>query len=352
MRLKSIIKKSYLLMFYRFLSLFFFPLLLLGLTSCQEDTETIPEVPDVALAWSLERADKVMVQAENIDQIQEYLQEHPRFARLGLGMGLRPEGDGPLLRSLFRLTQDPKIDSLHQVCMEEYGEDLNELETEFDHAFKRLKHLFPDFTPPVVYTVVTGLGYDLILKDSLLIVGLDYYLGKEHFPVAPPDQYGVPLPNYIWERYSPQTIVPHSILFLSNQYNRKDMSDRRLINDMITWGKVIYLSDQVLPAVPDHILIGYTEKQFADTQASAEAIYRFFVEKQLFFDASREAKTKYVHERPFTNELDQRAPGRLGVWLGWKIVQAYMEKHPEVSVQELMQKTDAQALFEAARYRP
>lgn len=334
----------------------FFLLLFGSLTGCDSLSggEEIPEVPDVEVNWELERADRVMVNAEEVETIIRYLEAHPYFAKMGLGIGMISDEakKDPRLISLLRLARDPRIDTLHQECEAVYGEELSDLRTEFDHAFKRLKAVYPDFSPPDVYTVVTGLGYDLMLRDSMLLIGLDYYMGNEHFPTPPPDPYGVPLPQYIWQRYQPETIVPHAVLFLVNRYARKDQSDRRLINEMITWGKVLYLAERVMPAKPEHLLIGYTAEQYANTEASAEVIYRFFVENELFFDGSREAKTKYIQERPFTQEFDKRAPGRLGVWLGWKIVRAYMEKHPEVSVQQLMAETDAQRIFEEARYRP
>ncbi|MEM6299329.1 MAG: hypothetical protein AAF740_11640, partial [Bacteroidota bacterium] len=322
----------------------------LSITFFSCDSEPKENLPDVK--WSLERADKAMVNAQSVEELQAYFSEHQRFGKLGMGLGLRPEGDGPFYKSMMRLANDPKIDSLYEKCENVYGEDLNELEQEFDEAFSRLKSYYTDFQPPNVYTVVTGLGYDLMLRDSLLIVGLDYYLGNEHFPVAPPDPYGVPLPKYIWQRYEPATIVPHSMLFLVNRYAEKDPADRRLINEMITWGKILYLAQKVMPEKSPHLLIGYTEQQWVDTEASAAQVYRFFVEQQLFFEAGREAKTKYIQERPFTGELSGRAPGRLGVWLGWKIVEAYMEKNPETSIQDLMAMQDAQKIFEESRYRP
>ncbi len=324
--------------------------LLLACSDTSQETDPIPDT--VQVDWSLFRADSALVFAQNPDQLLDYLQAHPRFARQGMGLGLHPEGDGPLIRSLFRLAQDPKIDSLHQLCQDEYGQDLPRLRQDLHQLFRRMRYFFPDFAPPMVYTVVTGLGYDLMLKDSLLIVGLDYYLGSKHFKTPPPDPYGVPLPQYIWQRYSPESIAPHTALFLINRYAQKDLDDRRLLNEMMTWGKILYAAQRLLPQTPPHLLIGYTEQQWTDTEASAANVYRFFVEEQLFFDAGQTAKTKYIQERPFTAELSQRAPGRLGVWLGWKIVQAYMEKNPNLSVQELMQITDAQSIFEEARYRP
>ena len=44
--------------------------------------------------------------------------------------------------------------------------------------------------------------------------------------------------------------------------------------------------------------------------------------------------------------------GRLGIWLGWRIAQSYMEHNEEVSLQELMAEPDAQKILEESYYKP
>ncbi|NJN42061.1 MAG: hypothetical protein HC811_07420 [Flammeovirgaceae bacterium] len=41
-----------------------------------------------------------------------------------------------------------------------------------------MKYYYPDFKPPVIKTMLTGLETDLYVSDSLIVIGLDYYLGK------------------------------------------------------------------------------------------------------------------------------------------------------------------------------
>ena len=62
--------------------------------------------------------------------------------------------------------------------------------------------------------------------------------------------------------------------------------------------------------------------------------------------------TCYLNDGPFTAEVSQDAPGRLGVWLGWRIVESYMEHNEEVSLQELLAEGDAQKILELSFYKP
>ena len=55
---------------------------------------------------------------------------------------------------------------------------------------------------------------------------------------------------------------------------------------------------------------------------------------------------------PFTAEISQDSPGRLGIWIGWRIVDSYMRNNEHVTIQELMSEGDAQKILEQSFYKP
>jgi hypothetical protein len=63
-------------------------------------------------------------------------------------------------------------------------------------------------------------------------------------------------------------------------------------------------------------------------------------------------KQKYLAERPKTIEVGEKCPGRIAQWVGWQIVNRYIETNPETSLPELMQISDANKLFKESRYKP
>ncbi|NJM24566.1 MAG: hypothetical protein HC859_02605 [Bacteroidia bacterium] len=63
-------------------------------------------------------------------------------------------------------------------------------------------------------------------------------------------------------------------------------------------------------------------------------------------------KQRYLGERPKTLEVGEQCPGRIAQWVGWQIVNSYMKNHPDVTLQQLMQTADAQAIFKASQYKP
>ncbi|HVF96350.1 MAG TPA: hypothetical protein VM871_03470, partial [Flavisolibacter sp.] len=59
----------------------------------------------------------------------------------------------------------------------------------------------------------------------------------------------------------------------------------------------------------------------------------------------------YIGEAPFTQTLPQAAPGNIGPWIGWRIIQKFEEKNSKLSVEQVL-RTTALKIFEEAKYKP
>jgi hypothetical protein len=61
---------------------------------------------------------------------------------------------------------------------------------------------------------------------------------------------------------------------------------------------------------------------------------------------------RWFQEAPFTRvgDIPQESPDRLGIWMGWNIVEDFMAQHPELAFEELMTEEDPLILLKS--YRP
>jgi hypothetical protein len=224
--------------------------------------------------------------------------------------------------------------------------DLEDITTQFEDAFRNIKYYYPEFIPPKIQFVFTGLTQDMYVSDSVIIIGLDYYLGDgaTYRPMN--------IPEYILKRYRKENIVPNTLLLLSQKFNATDIQDKTLLSDMIFYGKSFYFSKQMLPCVPDSIFLGYTPQEMKDIFYSQEIIWANFIENELLFDTNHIIKDKFISERPKTLEIGQNCPGRIGRWVGWEIIKSYMLNNPEISLPDLMRNNNARAIFEASGFKP
>jgi len=195
--------------------------------------------------------------------------------------------------------------------------------------------------------VITGLETDLFVSDSLVIIGLDHFLG-------PGARYELNMYDYMKKRYHQDFIVPSVMLLygIDNRYNKINPADRTILGDMIAYGKAYHFSKLMTPCTPDSVLIGYSSDEMDGARQNENLIWSRLVEDQVLFSTSNQDKQKYIAERPKTLEVGEKCPGRIGTWIGWQIVEQYHHEHADKSLAEIMGMSDAADLFKASGYKP
>lgn len=327
---------------------FFFSLFLV-LSACDSSKEEVPDVSHIEVKMEFERADQKIMAGQSREEIQEYLKANPQFAVEILRIDAYPSQQ-ILVESLYKLGQDTLLQKVYAKSQEVFG-DLGQVKQELTEASKYIKYYYPEFTPPKVYTMVSGFEYDLVLRGEIAGLGLDYYLGK-HVKYRPIGPDGQPIPSYIASRYQPEYIPVHYAKFLSGRFVRRDFTDKSILAEMIAWGKALYFTKKVLPYTADTLVFEQSTQMLADAYANVETIWGHFVERKLFYETSRQMKMKYMEDRPFTSEISQACMGRVGRWLGYLIVEAYMKRHPEITLQQLLETKDAQHIFQQSKFKP
>jgi len=219
-------------------------------------------------------------------------------------------------------------------------------------AFRHIKYYFPQEKLPRVYAFVSGFENQIVNGDGYIGIGLDLFLGgnSRFYPAITNVA-----PHYLSRNFNAENIVPRVIEGMA----REDMfpendSSKTFLSKMVYRGKILYFMDRILPDVEDTIKIGYTGAQLKWCQDFQSKIWAYFLDEDLLYEQDYNKIQKYFGEAPFTPGLGERnesAP-KLAVWTGWQIVRAYMEKHPEVTLQQLMADLDAQKILNGSKYRP
>ena len=97
---------------------------------------------------------------------------------------------------------------------------------------------------------------------------------------------------------------------------------------------------------------GYSKEQYKWAVGHESAIWHKLVEKNMVYDKSDDVARRMIEETPFTRDFGNDSPGRLGVFIGFQIVQSYMKTHPETTLDQLMKMTDSQKLLKESGYKP
>jgi len=294
----------------------------------------------------IERLESQLLNIDNRDSLRAFLIANPIITTYFLNKGTYPN-DSLMLDMLLQKFTNAHIDTLEMEIERVFG-DLSELKAELDLAYSHLKHYYPEVTIPKVKTVATGFDFDLYVSDTLVVIGLDYYLGEDA-KFRPIGMY-----NYILKRYAPEYIVPSIMLLngISPNYNATNARDKTILSDMMAYGKAFYFTKRMMPCEPDSTIIWYTQEEIEGARKNMDIIWTHFVENELLFETNHMVKKKYIEDRPKTFEIGEKAPGRLGTWLGWQIVNAYMEENPNADFQDMMKIEDAQLIFKNSKFKP
>ena len=328
-------------MYYRLLSLA--TLLLLFSCGSKKGCEIPEEIERIPVKVEIERLEKPFFSASSKQDIANFLEQNPVFAERFIQRKNYPS-DSALINSLYSLATNPELRKLASEADQTFG-DMAEEKQQLETAFKSIKYYYPEFREPQVKTFASGLNQDFLVSDSLLVFGIDFFIGKD--ASYRPDTY-----DYILKRYERPNMVPAAMLLLSNRFNKTSFLDRNLLAEMINTGKAYYFVKSIMPCTPDSTIIGFSGQQLADVNHNEGRIWAHFVEKSLLYEKSPFVVNKYIGERPNTPEIDPTAPGRLGTWVGWQIVRRYMERNPKVTLQELMADDDYQKIFNESKYKP
>ncbi len=224
--------------------------------------------------------------------------------------------------------------------------DVTDIEKGLSKAFSRIQYLYPETEIPSLYLFVSGFQTPIYFGDELIGIGADMYLGSNY------EYYNRVVYDYQKQTMRKECIpvdVISAFLFRILPYTS---TKSRLLDQMIYRGKVMYLVSQLFDELPGYEVMGWTKEQWNWCVKNERAIWHLVMDKRDLFKTESLILTGYLNDGPFTSEVSQDAPGRLGIWLGWRIAESYMEHNKEITLQELMAEPDAQKILEDSYYKP
>ena len=227
-------------------------------------------------------------------------------------------------------------------------------------GLKHVKHYFPAYnTPEKIITFIgpmdayfeasTG-GYGDALTTNALIVGLQLHLGSR-FSMYTSEMGQSLYPAYISRKFAPEYIPVNCIKNVIDDMYPENTTGKSLIEKMVEKGKRLYLLNKLMPETPDTLKIGYTGKQLEGCYENEGLIWNFILTNSLAYNTDPSVIKGYIGEAPNTPELGEGSPGYIGLFIGQRIVEKFMEKNDEMQPDSLM-RMDPKTIFEQSKYRP
>lgn len=234
--------------------------------------------------------------------------------------------------------------------VEEAYPNLSVIERDLEKAFRYYRHYFPENSIPAVFTCITGFNRSIITADSVLAISLDRYLGRncEYYPRL--EIYG-----YLAARMNDYNIVPDCIYawgVKSWDFEQIGYEKDNVLSEMIHEGKLRYFQKCMLPEENDTLIFGFTADQMRFCLNNEDQMWDYLIKNDLLFSNDQFTIRKLVGEAPFTSYFTGESPGRAATWIGFRIIESFMNRNREVPLSEMMLMNDVQAILDGAKYDP
>ncbi len=239
-------------------------------------------------------------------------------------------------------------DSIINQVNKDVEEKFNAFETKqerFIDIFKHQKYHLPNAPlPKKIITYNSAFNYGVISTDSVIGIGLEMYLGPENEVIQE-----IPFPLYVKEKMKEEYLpidLAHSWLVTNVIGAQKGET---FLSSMIYYGKLRYALRALMPDLPENRLIRYTQDEYDFSLASEYNVWQYLIDMDWIYSVDIKVKLRFFEEAPTTVGVEE-SPGRLGQFIGWRMVEAYMGKNPEVTLEELLREENESKILKA--YKP
>lgn len=309
-------------------SLFYTVLLSFALISCKNDPLNI-DASGEQVELNFVNMDSTFVKADSMSFIkshEDWKKSITEIYNYELGYCLHlPEVSGAETYQRVKLfVNDSYVVELEKEIEKTFpSKELGLVSSEVKEGFKRLKYHFPDQQLPksVVY-MNTLYASNVFCTEKEIGVGLERYLGADSKSIKalPEHEFYSWIKDAMDKKFLTRDVFAG---WVSTHFMEEPKGT--LIEQMIYWGKIIYITEAALPNIDKNLIMRYEPEDLVWAKDNELAFWEYLVNEKLLFKTEELNIINMLKEGPFTPGLPEKGPDRLGQYLGWQMVKQYVE---------------------------
>ena len=306
------------------------------ISSCANDPLDV-DASDVKVNIGFVNMDSIWSKSNGRDFLKadvDFRARIPEMYEYELGYCLRVGriSDTALINSLTQFKNDPFMSRVGKAIKREF-KDLSSVKAELLDGFRHVKYHLPSAKLPTNIVFMNSVFTSSAFSSQKEIgIGLERYLGEKSAVIEdlPNDMFFGWIKEGMDRRYLVRDAFPSWIM---THYIPE--TDGNLAEQIIRWGKILYLTEAAIPDAPESIIPRYSEEDYKWALENEYSLWKYLVDQKMLFKIDELNKTNLLNEGPFTPGLPEKGPDRLGQFLGWRMVRKYMEVK-DITVEELM----------------
>ncbi|MDD4636577.1 MAG: hypothetical protein PHV66_03085 [Bacteroidales bacterium] len=258
-------------------------------------------------------------------------------------LSISAEDSASLVSQLNDFFYNPEIQVLYADVEEQY-DSTGEIRAGLQDAFYRLSKYYPEVKRPLFYTHLSGLNQSVVVSNDLISVSLDKYLGSDY------KLYDNTVYSYERAHMKRGNIVRDYLAgWYYSQFPFNGIQDR-VLDNMIYQGKLCFLYSLLFPHADNRTIMDYSEKEMDLAVKNEKKIWAALIADNKLYDTDQLYSSRLINEAPFTLFGVGNVPGRVGCWIGLKIVKSYVKQHPNMHLKDLLLESNYHRILEESKY--
>lgn len=230
-----------------------------------------------------------------------------------------------------RLMSDIRVSQAQKVFgpdVERYLPDLSSIETSLGQLRANMSRELPGLQfPRHIYGIVTPYAQSIVaVADTSLLLGLNHYLGASY-----PGYQGY-VENYMLPLKEPRRVVYDvAEALISMRYPYAETDGSTLLGRMLYDGAILAAMLRTVPGSTLQSVMGYTDEQMRWAADNERAVWSELARRQLLYSTDPSVGARLMRPAPSSALLTPDAPGRIGRYMGYRLIESYLRHNPEES---------------------
>ncbi len=247
---------------------------------------------------------------------------------------------------LHEYSESPAVRIFTPDVLAEYP-DLAGLPRSLGGVESGIEGLFPDVHAHEFYTAISPYSQSIyIYADTMVFIALNHYLGVDY------PGYAGRFNEYERQMKTRERIpydVAEAIIATLKPFEG-DSTGVTVASRLLYEGALLASVRTVVPGADDSLVLGFTPQQWQWALDHEAEMWKALLGRGMLYSVSPTDAARLFSPSPSTGVLHRDAPGRMGRFLGLRIVDSYLDNNPGTTLSQMLSPSfynDSRTIFKS-----
>lgn len=200
--------------------------------------------------------------------------------------------------------------------------DIGDVEYSTGSLLRALAEKVPGMDLPTnIYGVITPYTQSIVMVDSVMLIGLNHYLGSDYAGYAGFGRHNA------WLKRRGRIVTDMAEALIRSRFPAAEGAETTLLQRMLYDGAVTVVMAISMPGVPLSEILGIGDDDMRVILRNESGIWNRLVESGLLFSTDRRLADSLFNPSPASSAIDPSCPGRAVRLLAHHIVKSYVARN-------------------------